>query len=58
MTIESLAKIGRATDPRSTAIAVDFDGGQVRMWALVDHQERHYGSLIFDTDEDAYESTG
>jgi hypothetical protein len=58
MTVEALTKIGRATDPRSSALAVEFVNGVPMILALVDLQERHHGMLIIDVDRDPHPRPG
>lgn len=51
-TVESLTKLARAADARSSAICVDVSAGATTIWGLVDQQDKPYGSLVWDLDID------
>jgi hypothetical protein len=49
---ENLAKLARATDPRSSAICVDVTADSTTIWGLVDQQDKGHGALVWDVDLD------
>lgn len=47
-TTENLAKLARATDPRSSAIAVSITEGRPVIWGLVDQQDQVQAGVTWD----------